>query len=415
MSKIAFVGGKLVDGTGAAPVEDSLVLVDDKKIAYAGPRTEVPEGYEVRNIQGRTIMPGLIDTHLHFSGNLTDNDNDWVIESVAQKQACAVKQSWDALSHGLTTVCEIGRNGIAIRDLVNMGVMEGPRIYATGLGFCRVAGHGDCHQLPQEISKNGHPWGDQVDGPWDLRKAVRRRLRENPDAIKIWATGGGIWHWDSGRDQHYCYEEIKAVCDEAAMVGIPVWSHSYNSFSAAYDSVRCGCEQMIHGFELDAKTMDLMCEQGTFFTPTIGFLPTWYGTYPPEWTPELDAFPGDTVVEKGLNRTYENLRAANERGVTLTIGSDSFSFVTPYGWVTIDEMYDFVEKAGVTVLETIKAATLNGAKMVHHEDEFGSLEAGKLADLLVVKGDVATNIRDLTPDNMEVIMKEGSEVIRGTF
>ncbi len=108
MSKIAFVGGKLVDGTGAAPVEDSLVLVDDKKIAYAGPRTEVPEGYEVRDIQGRTIMPGLIDTHLHFSGNLTDNDNDWVIESVAQKQACAVKQSWDALSHGLTTVCEIG-------------------------------------------------------------------------------------------------------------------------------------------------------------------------------------------------------------------------------------------------------------------------------------------------------------------
>ena len=415
MSKIAFVGGKLVDGTGAAPVEDSLVLVDDKKIAYAGPRTEVPEGYEVRDIQGRTIMPGLIDTHLHFSGNLTDNDNDWVIESVAQKQACAVKQSWDALSHGLTTVCEIGRNGIAIRDLVNMGVMEGPRIFATGLGFCRVAGHGDCHQLPQEISKKGHPWGDQVDGPWDLRKAVRRRLRENPDAIKIWATGGGIWHWDSGRDQHYCYEEIKAVCDEAAMVGIPVWSHSYNSFSAAYDSVRCGCEQMIHGFELDAKTMDLMCEQGTFFTPTIGFLPTWYGTYPPEWTPELDAFPGDTVVEKGLNRTYENLRAANERGVTLTIGSDSFSFVTPYGYVTIDEMYDFVEKAGVTILETIKAATLNGAKMVHHEDEFGSLEAGKLADLLVVKGDVATNIRDLTPDNMEVIMKEGSEVIRGTF
>ena len=414
MSKIAFVGGKLVDGTGAAPVEDSLVLVDDKKIAYAGPRTEVPEGYEVRDIQGRTIMPGLIDTHLHFSGNLTDNDNDWVIESVAQKQACAVKQSWDALSHGLTTVCEIGRNGIAIRDLVNMGVMEGPRIYATGLGFCRVAGHGDCHQLPQEISKNGHPWGDQVDGPWDLRKAVRRRLRENPDAIKIWATGGGIWHWDSGRDQHYCYEEIKAVCDEAAMVGIPVWSHSYNSFSAAYDSVRCGCEQMIHGFELDAKTMDLMCEQGTFFTPTIGFLPTWYGTYPPEWTPELDAFPGDTVVEKGLNRTYENLRAANERGVTLTIGSDSFSFVTPYGYVTIDEMYDFVEKVGISILDTVAAATYNGAKMLGKENEFGAVKEGLSADILVVKGDVANNIRDLTPENMDIIMKEGKIIDRGS-
>lgn len=275
MSKIAFKGGKLVDGTGASPVEDSLVLVDDKKIAYAGPATEIPEGYEVRDISGRTIMPGIIDTHIHFSGNLTDNDNDWVIETVAQKQACAVKQAYDAVTHGLTTVCEIGRNGIAIRDLVNMGVMKGPRIFATGLGFCRTAGHGDCHKLPFEMSKTGHPWGDQVDGPWELRHAIRMRLRENPDAIKIWATGGGIWRWDSGRAQLYSSEEIKAVCDECAMIGIPVWSHSYNSISAAYDSVRFGCEQLIHGFELDDKTMDLMAQQGTFFTPTVGFLPSW--------------------------------------------------------------------------------------------------------------------------------------------
>ena len=166
---------------------------------------------------------------------------------------------------------------------------------------------------------------------------------------------------------------------------------------------------MIHGFELDAKTMDLMCEQGTFFTPTIGFPPTWYGTYPPEWTPELDAFPGDTVVEKGLNRTYENLRAANERGVTLTIGSDSFSFVTPYGYVTIDEMYDFVEKVGISILDTVAAATYNGAKMLGKENEFGAVKEGLSADILVVKGDVANNIRDLTPENMDVIMKEGQD------
>ena len=319
MSKIAFKGGKLVDGTGASPVEDSLVLVDDKKIAYAGPATEIPEGYEVRDISGRTIMPGIIDTHIHFSGNLTDNDNDWVIETVAQKQACAVKQAYDAVTHGLTTVCEIGRNGIAIRDLVNMGVMKGPRIFATGLGFCRTAGHGDCHKLPFEMSKTGHPWGDQVDGPWELRHAIRMRLRENPDAIKIWATGGGIWRWDSGRAQLYSSEEIKAVCDECAMIGIPVWSHSYNSISAAYDSVRFGCEQLIHGFELDDKTMDLMAQQGTFFTPTVGFLPSWYATYPPEWTPELDKWPGKDNAEKGIARSYANLNRAYKLGVTLTV------------------------------------------------------------------------------------------------
>ena len=415
MGKYAFAGGQLVDGTGAAPVNDSLVLVEDDKLTYAGRRTEIPEGFELRDVSGRTVMPGLVDTHLHFSGNLTDNDNDWVIESVAQKQACAVKQAYDALTHGLTTVVEIGRNGIAIRDLVNMGVMKGPRIFATGLGFCRVAGHGDSHHLPLQISKDSHPWGYQADGPWELRRAIRMRLRENPDAIKIWATGGGIWRWDSDRLQLFSTEEIQAIAEECAMVHIPLYAHSYNNFDAAYDCVRFGCTQMIHGFELDERTMNLMAEKGTFFTPTIGFLPTWYSTYPPEWTPELDAFSGETVVEKGLARTYANLRRAYELGITVTIGSDSFSFVTPYGYVSIDEMYDFVDKVGIPILDAIKAATSNGAKMLGKEDEFGSLEAGKSADLLVVKGDVARDIHALTPDAMEVIMKGGDIVIKGAL
>ena len=262
-TKYAIEHGKLVDGTGTTPIEDSLVLVgEDGKISYAGAFEDVPpdQGYEFIDATGKTVMPGLIDTHLHFSGNLTDDDTDWVMQPLLEKQAVAVKQAYDCLTHGLTTVCEIGRFGIHVR--------------------CRTAGHGDSHHCSQLENKNSHPWGDQVDGPWDLRKAVRARLRENPDAIKIWATGGGIWRWDSGRDQHYCAEEIKAVCDECKMVGIPVWSHSYNSVTAAYDSVRFGCEQLIHGFEVDERTMDLMAEMGTYYTPTIGFLPTWYSTYP---------------------------------------------------------------------------------------------------------------------------------------
>lgn len=415
MAKYALVHGLMIDGTGAEPVKDSLVLVNDKKIEYAGEAKAFGDDYEVIDCTGKTVMPGLIDTHLHFSGNLTDSDIDWVVESVAQKQACAVKQAWEALTHGLTTVCEIGRNGIAIRDLVNMGVMQGPRIFATGLGFCRTAGHGDVHKLPPSVSKDGHPWGDQVDGPWELRKAIRLRLREEPDAIKIWATGGGIWRWDSSFDQLMSAEEIQAVCEECAMVHIPVWSHSYNNEKAAYDSVRFGCEQMIHGFQMDDRTMELMAEKGTFFTPTIAFLPTWYATYPPEDTEANAKFPGETTVERELNRTYANLRRAQELGVPLTIGSDCFSFVTPYGDMTIGEMYDFVDKAGISILETIKAATYNGAAMVHKEDEFGSLKEGLLADLLIVDGDVSQDIHVLKTDNMDVIMKEGEIIEKGSF
>ncbi len=414
--RYAIVGGKLIDGTGAAPVDNALVLVgEDGAIEYVGAMQDVPEGHEVIDAAGKTVMPGLIDTHLHFSGNLTDDDTDWVMQPLLEKQAVAVKQAYDCLTHGLTTVCEIGRFGIQIRDCIEKGVFRGPRVLATGLGFCRTAGHGDSHRCSQLENKESHPWGDQVDGPWDLRRAVRRRLRENPDAIKIWATGGGIWRWDSGRDQHYCAEEIQAVIDEAKMVGIPVWSHCYNNHAAAYDSVRFGCEQLIHGFDIDERTMDLMARQGTFFTPTIAFLPTWYATYPPVYVPELhDRYEG-TLVEKELQRNYDCLREAKRRGVVMTIGSDSFSFVTPYGTCTIEEMYEFVDKIGFTPVETITCATLNGAKMAHVDNVTGSLEAGKCADLLVVNGDVAADIHALNVGNMDVIMKDGWIVEAGTF
>ncbi|NLH02387.1 MAG: amidohydrolase family protein, partial [Clostridiales bacterium] len=107
--KTAFTGGLLIDGTGREAVKDSLVLIDGKKIEYAGPKKEFGPDYEVRDISGKTIMPGLIDTHLHFSGNLTDNDSDWVLEHPIQKTLVAVQQAHECLEHGLTTVGEISR------------------------------------------------------------------------------------------------------------------------------------------------------------------------------------------------------------------------------------------------------------------------------------------------------------------
>lgn len=246
MSKIAFAHALLIDGTGVDPIQDSLVLIDDKNITYVGPYKEIPAGYEVHDVTGKTMMPGLIDSHLHFSGNLTDNDTDWVFENVIQKTVVAVQQAKESLEHGLTTVGEIGRNGIAIRDMVEQGIMQGPRVVATGLGFCRTAGHGDSHLLPYEHNHMAHPWAERVDGPWDLRKAVRMRLRDNPDAIKIWSTGGGIWRWDQKLDQHYTFEEIQAVVDECNMVHIPVWSHA-EGYGGALDSCKAGVHLIIHG------------------------------------------------------------------------------------------------------------------------------------------------------------------------
>lgn len=411
MKKIALVGGFLIDGTGAEPIKDSLVLVEDEKIVYAGTKKEFGNDYEVIDVTGKTVMPGLIDTHLHFSGNLTDNDSDWILEDPIQKTVVAVQQAHECLNNGLTTVGEIGRSGLHIRNMVEEGVMEGPRVVGTGLGFARTCGHGDSHLLPSWYNDESHPWAERVDGPWELRKAVRRRLRENPDAIKIWSTGGGIWRWDKKLDQHYTLEEIQAVVDECNMVNIPVWSHA-EGYGGALDSAKAGVHLIIHGQTLNDECLDIMAEKGIYFCPTIQFLNEWFKTYAPPYIPEVhDQFPGETVAEKELNRVYANLRKAKEKGIGLTIGSDSFcSSLTPYGTTAIGEMYSFVEKAGISEMDTILAATKVGAEMLKVDDVTGTLEEGKCADLLVIKGNPLENIRAIAVENMDIIMKEGKIV-----
>lgn len=411
MSKIAFIGGLLIDGNGGTPVKDSLVLVEDKKIVYAGAKKPFGGEYESHDISGKTIMPGLIDTHLHFSGNLTDDDTDWVLEHPIQKTVVAVQQAHECLESGLTTVGEIGRSGLHIRNMIEAGVMTGPRVVGTGLGFARTCGHGDSHKLPVWYNEESHPWAERVDGPWELRKAVRRRLRENPDAIKIWSTGGGIWRWDQKLDQHYTYEEIQAVVDECNMVGIPVWSHA-EGYGGALDSAKAGVHLIIHGQTLNDECLDIMAEKGIYFCPTIQFLNEWFKTYAPPYVPEVhDKFPGDTVAEKELNRVYANLRKAAGKGIGLTIGSDSFcSSLTPYGATAIGEMYSFVEKANISTMDTLVAATKVGAEMLKVGDITGTLETGKFADLLVLDGNPIENIRAVAAANMKVIMKEGAFV-----
>lgn len=411
MSKVAFLGGLLIDCTGAEAIKDSLVLVEDKKIKYAGEKIEFDDSYEVVDINGKTIMPGLIDSHLHFSGNLSDNDNEWVLEHPIQKTVVAVAQAKEALEHGLTSVGEISRSGIHIRNMIEKGIIPGPRVVTTGLGFCRTAGHGDSHNLPWEYNNESHPWAERVDGPWELRRAIRHRIRENPDAIKIWSTGGGIWRLDAKADSHYSMEEIQAVVDECNMVGLPVWSHA-EGYQGALDSCKAGVSAIIHGQELNEECLDIMKEKDITFCPTYQFFTEWFTVYEPPYRPIHDNFPGNTVAEKELNRITSNLLNANKKGIRITVGSDSFcSSLTPYGKYAITEMYA-LNKAGLTEKEVLLAATKNGAEMLRIDKITGTIEEGKYADIIVLQGNPLEDIHEVDADKMEIIMKEGHFVKR---
>lgn len=408
MNKIIFTGGLLIKGTGEV-VENSVVIVEDKKIKYAGPNTNINYDGEVIDITGKTIMPGLIDTHLHFSGNLSDDDTEWVLEPVIQKTVVAVAQAKEALEHGLTTVGEISRSGIHIRNMVEQGIIPGPRVITSGLGFCRTAGHGDSHKLPLDYNNDSHPWAERVDGPWELRKAIRKRIRENPDAIKIWSTGGGIWRHDAKADSHYSMEEIQAVVDESNMVGLPVWSHA-EGYDGALDSCRAGVSAIIHGQELNEECLEIMKEKDITFCPTLQFFFEWFTVYEPPYRPIHDKYPGKTTAEKELNRIIDNLNNANKKGIRITVGSDSFcSSLTPYGKYAITEMYA-LNKAGLTEMEVILAATKNGAEMLKIDDITGTLEEGKFADLIILQDNPLKDIHNIAVDKMDVIMKEGQFV-----
>lgn len=414
--KAAFVGGQVITGRHKPAIQDGLVIVENGGFTYVGRRDgehapESLEGYKVIDCTGKTLMPGIIDTHLHFSGNLNDNDSDWVREPLLQKQVMAVQQARDCLENGLTTVGEISRFGLPIRDMVNSGQIQGPRVIGTGRGFCATASHGDSHNCSIKEVYEGHPWAEAVDGPWDLRKAVRRRLRECPDAIKIWATGGGIYRWDTSRDHHYSEEEIRAVVEECALRHVPVWSHTYGD---VWPSIRAGVDFIIHGFEVDDEALQQMKDKGIYFCPTINFLPAWLSTYPPTYIPGVhDKYPGDTLIEKELARLYDNVNKAYKIGVMITTGSDSFNCdSTPYGVTTIGEIHRFVDSCGMSEMDAIIAATANGAKALGCYHLTGSLTRGKNADMLVINGDPLKNIYDIDVKNMDMIIKDGEEVLR---
>lgn len=411
MSNLALTGSHLIDGTGSV-LDDATLLISEGKITYAGPATDIPDGYTVVDCSGKTVMPGLVDSHLHFTGNESDDDTQWVLDDPTYKTVVAVQQAHDALESGLTTVAEISRSGVQIRNAINAGIMQGPRMVCTGMGFCRTGGHGDSHKLPLEYNNCSHPWAQRVDGPWPLRKAVRTRLREDVDAIKIWATGGGIWRHDDKLLQHYTDEEIQAVVDEGNMVHVPVWAHC-EGYEGALAAAKAGVHLIIHGQTLNEETLDIMAEKGIYFCPTIQFLEQWFKTYPPEYNPQQDNYPGQTRTERELARVYDNLRKARDKGIVLTTGSDSFcSSLTPYGTTLIGEVYSFVEKVGFDPLFALTCATKNGAQMLGVDGVTGTLEAGKSADLLVFTADPLQDIRNLNVANMELIMKEGQVVTR---
>jgi imidazolonepropionase-like amidohydrolase len=311
------------------------------------------------------------------------------------------------MTHGVTTIRDISHNGLRLKWAVNNGVMDGPRIIACGPGISRTGGHGDAHHLPVELVQESHPWAILADGPEEIRKAVRRLNRMGSDAVKVWATGGGMWEKELETDQHFDLDELTALVREADLLKMPVLAHC-ESLAATKDALRAGVASIEHGEELDDEAIAMMLDGDVTHVPTLQlFLGPWFDEYPPPPREGLADYRGETMVEKEKNRCADNFNASRKAGVRIAVGSDSFSSVdVPYGYSTHMEIRTMIE-VGMPPMDAIVAATLNGAVLLRVSEQTGSLEVGKQADFIALDGDPLSDSSVFSPERMTVIARGG--------
>jgi imidazolonepropionase-like amidohydrolase len=416
---IVIKGGNLIDGTGAKPKKDAIVVVEEKRITAVGKEGDVNIPKKARkteiNASGKTIMPGLIDSHLHLIGLKTDRMLEE--EILRPQQLALIKSAYDAfdlLDAGFTTVKDCGGFGIYLKRSIAEGTIRGPRILSAGYVLSQTAGHGDTHYMPVEwvdarVTKRGMSL--LCDGVPECIKATRYALREGADFVKICTSGGVMSMIDRPEHTQFTLEEIKAIVEEARHVGKFVTAHCQGT-EAMKNSITAGVKTIDHAFYPDDEVIKMAKERkDVIFVPTLSI--NWRiitggeeAGYPP-W-----------AVSKGKEvwgATIKNIAKLYKAGLTIASATDFCGSPLLKMGTNAMELELLIKHCGFKPMDTIVAATQNGAKACGLENEIGTVEKGKLADIIIVDGDPLKDVRVLQDKNkIKMVMKEGKiETNRG--
>jgi len=403
-------GGQLIDGNGGDPIANGAVVIEDGRITEVGEVTEVaiPDGAEVIETTGKTVMPGLIDAHLHFLGVRGSSQVEWLVDAVEVRAIRSVMDAWQVLDSGFTTVREIGgMNGIFLKRAIQERSIVGPRIVAAGKVISQTAGHGDIHFVPKA-------WGDSMlysrlaDGADEVRKAAREQLREGADFLKIMTTGGVLSEKDKPTTCQYSMGEIQAFVEEAKNAGVKTATHAQGT-EGIKNALIAGIDSIEHGIYIDDECLELMVGQGTCLVPTFAILDMIVSKGRECGVMEVSVRKAEAVQQDHIN----SFKRAFAAGITCGLGSDYLSGpMAPHG-NSAHELTIYVEKAGLSPMEAIVCATKNNAMVLGLSDQIGTLEVGKQADLIVAAGDPLTDITVLEErSNITQIFKEGEAVPR---
>ena len=392
--------GHVIDGKGKV-WNNAVVLVRGERIEkIVADNAEVPPGAKTVDLSRYTGIPGLIDVHTHmtFYWDQAPGTRPWAQLGGRRHPAVSVVMAQEnarrALETGVTTVRDLGAaeyNDIAMRDLINKGLMIGPRMFVAGCGL----------YVSSEPVRPGYssPNCGLADGVPEVLRAVREQVAAGVDVVKMYGSTGS--DQDVTGFQTFTYEEMKAAVDAAHKFGKRIAIHSYGP-DGARDAVRAGADSVEHAVDMDDATLKQMARQGTFYVPTID-----HNRYYVEYRND---FGYDEKVAARLNdyiqRNLETARRAHKAGVRFAMGSDAV--FTGFGQNT-RELAWFV-KAGMTPEQALATATTNAATLLGMQDTLGAIAPGYAADLVAVEGDPLADI-NVVIQNVRWVMKAGRVVV----
>ena len=400
----AIRAGTLIDGTGAAPVRNAVILVQGDRITAVGTNVQVPAGATVIDLSGATVLPGFIDSHVHLAFR-TIGDGDWqhagLTEMPSQLALLGAAHAQQTLEAGFTTVRVVGTGNfgdIALRNAITAGWIPGPRILGAGVSFGIRGGHCDGTNglQPWALGREAGVEAGVADGVEEVRNAVRYAVKYGADVIKICATGGVLSLTDSVGVQQYTEEEMREIVATASQLDRRVAAHAHGT-AGIKAAVRAGVTSIEHGSILDAEAVTLMKQRGTWLVPTLlaGFtvesLAT-AGRLPPP------------IAAKALAiapRMHSSFKMAVDGGVKIALGTDAG--VMRHG--TNGREFGLMVRYGMTPMQAIVAGTSSGATLLGLERDIGTIAVGKRADLVAVAGNPLDNIQIL--QNVSFVMKDG--------
>ena len=395
--------GKLIDTKNGKVLNEMTVVVKDHKIV------DVLKGYinptdlndQAINLKSKTVMPGLIDMHVHIEFQL--NAKSYIEKFVLNEADVAYdaqKFAKITLMAGFTTVRDLGGTGVnvSLRNAINGGKIDGPRIITVEKSLATTGGHADpTNGRNRDLIGDPGPKEGVVNSVDDAKKAVRQRYKNGADWIKITATGGVLSVAKSGQNPQFTTEEIKAITQTAKDYGMQVAAHAHGD-EGMQRAIIGGVKTIEHGTLMSEETMELMKKYDVYYVPTIT------AGKSVEAKAKIPGFFPEIIVPKALAigpKIQETFGKAYKKGVKIAFGTDAGVF--DHG--ENGKEFAFMVEGGMPAIETIQSATVTNAKLLGKDKEIGILEKGMLADIIATDDDPTININ--TMEKVSFVMKNG--------